>query len=89
MNKYDQSFLQLVHIFHTSAMTAMGKLKNPATDKIERNLDQAREYIDIIEMLREKTKGNLNSDQQQLMEGILTDLRLNFVDEKNKDQVTP
>ncbi|HRH66337.1 MAG TPA: DUF1844 domain-containing protein [Bacteroidia bacterium] len=87
MNKNDQLFIQLMYIFHSSAMVAMGKLKNPATDKIERNLDQAQQSIDILEMIREKTMGNLSPDLQRTLDGFLTELRLNFVDEKNKDLV--
>lgn len=87
MNKNDQLFIQLMYIFHSSAMVAMGKLKNPATDKIERNLEQAQQSIDILEMIREKTKGNLSPDLQRTLDGFLTELRLNFVDEKNKDLI--
>ncbi|MFN8145186.1 MAG: DUF1844 domain-containing protein [Bacteroidia bacterium] len=87
MNKNDQLFIQLVYIFHSSAMVAMGKLKNPATDKIERNLDQAQQSIDLLEMIREKTQGNLSPDLQKMLDNFLTELRLNFVDEKNKDLV--
>jgi len=68
-------------------MVAMGKLKNPATDKIERDLDQAKQSIDILEMLKEKTKGNLSAELSSLLDKFLTELRLNFVDERNKDQV--
>lgn len=87
MNKNDQLFIQLLYIFHSSAMVAMGKLKNPATDKIERNLEQAQQSIDLLEMIREKTKGNLAPELQRTLDGFLTELRLNFVDEKNKDLV--
>ncbi|MBK6445029.1 MAG: DUF1844 domain-containing protein [Bacteroidetes bacterium] len=87
MNKNDQLFIQLVYIFHSSAMVAMGKLKNPATDKIERDLEQAKQSIDLLEMIRDKTNGNLSSELQRTLDGFLTELRLNFVDEKNKDLV--
>jgi len=87
MNKNDQLFIQLVYIFYSSAMVAMGKLKNPATDKIERDLEQAKQSIDLLEMIRDKTNGNLSSELQRTLDGFLTELRLNFVDEKNKDLV--
>jgi hypothetical protein len=88
MNTNEQSFTQLLYIFYSSAMVALGKLKNPATDKIERNLDQAKQSIDILEMIKLKTKGNLDEQENRMLETMLTDLRLNFVDEKNKDSVT-
>jgi F0F1-type ATP synthase membrane subunit b/b' len=88
MNNEDQLFTQLLYIFYSSAMVAMGKLKNPATDKIERNLEQAKQSIDILELIKSKSKNNLSDAQSRMLEGMLTDLRLNFVDESNKDIVT-
>jgi len=68
-------------------MVAMGKIINPASGKIDRNLEQAQESIEMLIMLRDRMKGNLGSEQQKLIDSVLTELRLNFVDEKNKDQV--
>jgi hypothetical protein len=87
MNTDDQLFTQLVSVFYSSAMMALGKLKNPVSDKIERNLEQAKISIDILELIREKTKNNLTETQQRMIDGILTDLRLNYIDETNKDLV--
>ena len=78
-------FAQLVAIFHSSAMVALGKLKNPATDRIERNLEQAKHAIDTLEMLRVKTNGNLTDTEKRMLDHSLTDLRLNYVDELKKD----
>ena len=84
MDKNDQLFIQLVYLFQSTAMQGMGKIKNPVTDKIEENLEQARQAIDMLEMLKEKTKGNLSEELNKLMESILTNLRLNYVAEANK-----
>jgi len=81
----DQLFTQLLYIFYSTAMVALGKLKNPATDKIERNLEQAKQSIDILELIKAKTANNLNDGQSRMLESMLTDLRLNYVDETNKD----
>jgi hypothetical protein len=85
MNSDDQLFTQLLYIFYSSAMMSMGKLKNPATDQVERNMEQAKQSIDILELIRTKTKNNLTEPQSRTLDGVLTDLRLNFVDESNKD----
>lgn len=77
-------FAQLVAIFHSSAMVSLGKLKNPATDRIERNLEQAKQAIDTLEMLRIKTDGNLTDNEKRMLEHALTELRLNYVDELKK-----
>ncbi|MFM9053212.1 MAG: DUF1844 domain-containing protein [Bacteroidota bacterium] len=78
-------FTQLVAIFHGSAMVALGKIQNPATGKIERDIEQARQAIDMLEMLRSKTEGRLSSDEQRMLDSALTELRLNYIDELKKD----
>jgi len=79
-------FAQLVLMFQTAAMQHMGKLKDPLSDKVERNLDEARTSIDFLQMLSEKTKGNLSSDEQRYLDTMLRDLRLNYVEEAAKDE---
>ncbi len=85
MDKNDQLFMQLLFIFHQSGMQALGKIKNPITDKVERNLEQASNAIEMLEMLQTKTKGNISAELDKMMTGFLTDLRLNFVDESSKN----
>ena len=70
-------------------MQQMGKVKHPLTDKIERDLGQAQVSIDMVEMLYEKTRGNLSSEEEKFLQSLLRELRLNYVDEVNKDQVKP
>lgn len=78
----------LIMTFQAAAMQQMGKLKNPITDKIERDLQQAQLSIDILDMLAEKTKGNLSEDESRLLKGVLQELKLNYVDESTKEQPT-
>jgi hypothetical protein len=86
MEKNDQLLAQLLFIFQASAMQGMGKMKNPVTDKIERNMEQAQQSIDMLDMIKEKTKGNLSSEMARLIDNSLSELRLNYVDELNKDK---
>jgi hypothetical protein len=79
-------FLDMVGLFGTQAMIALGKLANPATGKAEKNLPAARLFIDTLEMLESKTKGNLNSDETKVLHATLTDLRLMFVEESKPPQ---
>ncbi len=74
-------FTQLIFAFHTQAMVDMGKLVNPMTGKVEKNLTRAQEHIDMLAMLKEKTKGNLTPREEVLLDTTLTNLRLNFVEE--------
>ncbi len=78
-------FGSLILMFQSAALQYMGKLKNPVTDKIERDLQQAQMSIDMLEMFSEKTRGNLTVEEKNYLEGILRDLRLNYVDEMSKE----
>ena len=81
-------FLDMVGLFGTQAMIALGKLANPATGKAEKNMAAARLFIDTLEMLEHKTRGNLNSDETKVLQATLTDLRLMFVEESKAPQTT-
>jgi hypothetical protein len=80
----DALFVNLVLMFQAAAMQQMGKVANPLTGKVDKNLDQARFSIDMIEMLKGKTSGNLSPDLEKLLGSTLTNLRLNYVDEMDK-----
>jgi uncharacterized protein YjaG (DUF416 family) len=67
-------------------MMSMGKLKHPVSDKIERNLELAKISIDTLDMLKEKTKENLSEYESKFLEEVIKELKLNYVDEVNKDQ---
>jgi hypothetical protein len=79
-------FIQLVLMFQAAAMQQMGKLENPITKKVERDLQQAKFSIDILEMIQQKTKGNLSENEKKFLEHILFELRMNYVDEVSKDK---
>jgi hypothetical protein len=63
----------------TSALIQLGEIEDPATRQPVKNLPLAKQTIDLIAMLQEKTKGNLTSDEGKLMENILFDLRMRYV----------
>jgi hypothetical protein len=79
-------FMQLVMTFQAAAWQQMGKIKNPITDKIERDLDQARYSIDMLEMLKDKTRGNLPEEELKFLTHVISELQLNFLDELKKDE---
>jgi hypothetical protein len=84
-----RQFIGFVSLLANSAMQQLGKLANPLTGKIERNLDGAKATIDMIKMLQAKTQGNLSADEQQVLDSNLSNLQLNYVDElKRKDETT-
>lgn len=76
----------IVMMFHTAVMQNLGKMKNPASDQIERNLEQAQAMIDILDMLSRKTKGNLTADEEKYLKNVTQEVKLNYVDEVAKQQ---
>jgi len=73
------SFSTLVLSLASSAILAMGLEKNPHTGKIEKDLEVARFNIDMLEMLKTKTKNNLNKEEQEFIESVVSDLQIKFV----------
>ena len=80
--KEQQLFMYLVGTFQSSAWIALGKMKNPMTDKIEKNLVQASYYIDLLDMLQSKTKGNVSEYEEQMLINTVSELKMNFIDEQ-------
>jgi len=87
LNKEDQLFIHLVNTFVQSAWISLGKVKNPVSDELERNIDQASYYIDLLDMLQTKMKGNLSEWEEQYILHSLSELKLNYIDEKKKKEV--
>lgn len=79
-------FLGLIHSFQAAAMQQMGKTVNPFTEKVERDLAQARLSIDMLEMLQERTSGNLTGEESRFLNHVLTELKLNYVAEVEEDR---
>lgn len=73
------SFTNLILSLSTSALIQLGEVEDPFTQKESKNLPLAKQTIDLIGMLREKTKGNLSSEEEKFMEQILFDLRMRYV----------
>ena len=65
----------------TQALVALGEVEHPLSKQAEPNLAAARQLIDIMTLLREKTRGNLQSDEEHLLESVLYDLRMRFVEQ--------
>ena len=83
MEKNDQLLLQLIYMFHTSAMQGLGKVADP-TGQINRNLEYVSQTIDLMEMLLVKTKGNISEEIEKMITQMISELKLNYVDEKSK-----
>ena len=79
-------FTHLVAMLEALALQQLGKLVNPISGDAERDLRQARITIDMLDMIRGKTAGNLSSDEKRLLDAILLELQMNFVDESKREE---
>jgi len=84
----DQLFVTLVGDLVTQAWVALGKIKHPATDKIERSIPAAGLIIDMLDMLNRKTAGNRTQAEDRLLLDSLQQLKLNFIAEADKPEAT-
>ena len=74
----------LVSSLAMQAMVAMGVIVNPVTEKTDVQLDQAKHFIDTIDLLREKTEGNRNSQETAVIDNLLHELQMTYVSVQQK-----
>ncbi|HUL38016.1 MAG TPA: DUF1844 domain-containing protein [Thermodesulfobacteriota bacterium] len=72
-------FTHFMFSLSTSALIQLGEIEDPFTKKLVKNLPLAKQTIDLIGMLNEKTKGNLTPDEEKVMQYLLYDLRMRYV----------
>jgi len=75
------TFSSFILSLSTSALMHLGEVPDPVTKKIDKSLALAKQSIDMLGMLKEKTKGNLSADEEKLMDHLLADLRWRYVRE--------
>jgi hypothetical protein len=72
-------FTHFIFSLSTSAFIQLGEIEDPFTKNLVKNLPLAKQTIDLIGMLKEKTKGNLTSEEEKVIEYVLYDLRMKYV----------
>jgi hypothetical protein len=82
-------FHHLVAMFQTLALQQLGKLVNPINGKLERDLQQAKITIDMLRMIQEKTAGNLSDNEKKLIDTVVMELQINYVDEQGREGSEP
>lgn len=73
------SFEMLVTTLATEALVALGQIKHPVTNELLVHRHQAQYLIDTLDMLKQKTSGNLTDDEREMIDAILYQLRMVFV----------
>tara|TARA_B100000767_G_scaffold4348_1_gene4122 strand:- start:145 stop:423 length:279 start_codon:yes stop_codon:yes gene_type:complete len=78
MDKQDELFSQLLYLLHHSAMQELGKITNPVNGEVNVNIQQAEQLLEMLKMLKDKTKGNLSDDMSKTQNMMLEELIINF-----------
>ncbi|MGH9931681.1 MAG: DUF1844 domain-containing protein [Pyrinomonadaceae bacterium] len=73
------SFASFMMSIASNAASSLGMMEHPVTGKREVDLELGKHWIDVLGMLQQKTRGNLLPQEQQILEGLLADLRMQFV----------
>lgn len=84
MSKHDHILAGLVFSLQAATMQQLGKIQNPMTGEVERDLDQARGSIDILEMLKAKCRADTPEELLRMIDSAVMDLQLNYMDEMKK-----
>ena len=79
-------FMQLVLQNQQMAMISLGKTKNPVSDRFEKNLEYAKISIDTLDMLIQKTKGNLSEYEEKFLVEAVNQLKIIYVEESSKEE---
>lgn len=86
LTRHDQILLGLVFSLQAAAMQQLGKIQDPMTGEVQRDLDQAKSTIDVLDMLKVKCRTGTPEDILKMMDSAVMDLQLNYMDEMKKDQ---
>ncbi|MCH8067946.1 MAG: DUF1844 domain-containing protein [Candidatus Marinimicrobia bacterium] len=86
LDQDEQMFIHLISSFSSTAWIGLGKIKNPVTDKIERDLQQASYAIDMLDMLSRRMGDNLSDAEKRFLNSAIGDLKINYVDEVKKSE---
>jgi hypothetical protein len=77
-------FFNIITMFASSVWCQLGKIQNPTNGKIEKDLKGAQITIDMLLMLRDKTKNNLTKKEEEMLTSMISNLQMNYADEISK-----
>jgi len=73
--------MMIVQMYQVEGFVALGKMMHPATNELSKSREHAQWIIDLLAVLQEKTRGNLDAHESRVLDETLNTLRLNFVEE--------
>ena len=77
-DKETETFFTVIHMFQRSAMANLGLLEHPAGG-LHFNFSEAKDIIDILRMLQNKTQGNLDTSAEAMLKGVISELQMQFM----------
>ncbi len=89
LGEMTQRFIEFVMMQAQQAALFLGRIPNPQTGKPEVRLDVAKLFIDQLEMIREKTRGNLSNQESEILAGVLSDLQMAYVEASSGSPEAP
>lgn len=75
----EASFVELVNLIAMQAAIGLGGMKTPAGESVPPNPAAAKQFISLLEVLQKKTKGNLVEEEEKILNGVLYELQMQFV----------
>lgn len=78
------TFSSFILSLSSSALFHFGELPDPVTHQKQKNIEMAKQTIDILGLLEKKTAGNLDKEESSLLENLLYDLRMRYINETKK-----
>ena len=78
----EASFMTLIFSLYTHAQITLGVIPDPMTQQMYKDLEQAKYNIDLLDVLKEKTRGNLTQEEQQTLEQMLYEARMAYIEGK-------
>lgn len=77
-------FSTFIFSLGSAALIQLGLAPNPTNNKTEKSLDEAKQNIDLLSLLKEKTKGNLTQEEDKLINNLLHSLRMHYIEEQKR-----
>jgi len=85
----DPTFAELINMITMQAMVGLGGMSGPGGERIPPSLEVAKHYVDMLQVLEDKTKNNLTDDEKKLLDQVLYEMRMRYVQSASGGAVPP